>query len=85
MRSDLPTVMIAARGQTAGAFVGQIPTAWRHGAVILADHTQGDSVAALAARILQVAPLRFRPIGFSMVANQNSATIVRSDRRPRIK
>jgi hypothetical protein len=42
-----------------GLYAEQIPTLWRFGPVVVADHTRDDSMAAIAARILAAAPPRF--------------------------
>jgi pimeloyl-ACP methyl ester carboxylesterase len=44
----------------------QIPALWRSGDVVVADHTRGDTIPAIAARILDAAPVRFNLAGLSM-------------------
>src|SRR3982074_3413147 len=47
-------------------YAAQMPALWRFGAVTVADHTREDTMAAIAGRILGVAPPRFALAGLSM-------------------
>jgi pimeloyl-ACP methyl ester carboxylesterase len=47
-------------------YAQQLEVLWPQGAVILANHTREDSMAALARRILAEAPPRFALVGLSM-------------------
>ncbi len=66
MREPLPTVLVPGLRCSARLFAPQIPQLWRSGAVMIADHTRGDSIAAIAGRILEAAPSRFGLVGLSM-------------------
>ena len=43
-----------------------LPDLWRHGSVMVANQTEDDSIAAMAARVLHEAPPRFALIGHSL-------------------
>jgi pimeloyl-ACP methyl ester carboxylesterase len=62
----LPVVLIPGLLDSARLYAPQIPALWRCGAVMVADHTRDDSVAAIAARILASAPEVFALVGLSM-------------------
>lgn len=47
-------------------YTAQMPALWRFGPVTVADHTRDDTMAAIAARILALAPPRFALAGLSM-------------------
>lgn len=47
-------------------YAPQIPSLWRHGPVMVADHTRDDTMAGIARRILTDAPPRFALVGLSM-------------------
>ena len=66
MSDPLPIVLIPGLTCSARLYAGQIPALWRFGPVTLADHTRDDSMAAIARRILAVAPPRFALAGLSM-------------------
>lgn len=66
MTEVLPTVLIPGLACSARLFAAQIPELWKHGPVIVADHRGADSMAALAERVLAVAPVRFNLVGLSM-------------------
>lgn len=61
-----PTVLIPGLACSARLYAGQIAALWRHGPVMVADHTRQDSMAAIAASILAEAPPRFALAGLSM-------------------
>lgn len=65
-RAPLPVVMISGLLASARLYADQIPTLWRFGPVMVADHTRDDSMAAIAARILADAPPVFALVGLSM-------------------
>lgn len=65
MRS-MPIVLIPGLNCTARIFADQIPELWRFGPVTIANHMQGDSIAAIASNILDAAPPRFALVGFSL-------------------
>jgi len=62
----VPTVLIPGLACSARLYAGQIAALWRHGPVMVADHTRQDSMAAIAASILAEAPPRFALAGLSM-------------------
>jgi len=66
MPDPLPTMLIPGLTCSARLYAGQIPTLWRFGPVMVADHTRDDSMAAIARRILAAAPPRFALVGLSM-------------------
>ncbi|HXZ59343.1 MAG TPA: alpha/beta hydrolase [Steroidobacteraceae bacterium] len=66
MSEPLPVVLIPGLLASARLFGPQIPELWRHGPVMVADHTRDDSMGAIARRILASAPPRFALAGLSM-------------------
>ncbi len=66
MSQSIPTVLIPGLLGSPRLYTEQIPSLWKHGPVIVADHTRGESVAAIARHILASAPPRFTLIGLSM-------------------
>lgn len=62
----LPILMVPGLNCSARLFAHQSPHLWRFGAVMIANHTGGDSVEAIASQILSCAPPRFTLIGFSL-------------------
>jgi pimeloyl-ACP methyl ester carboxylesterase len=51
---------------SARLYAPQLPALWRFGPVTIAEHTQDDTIAAIAKRILETAPPRFALAGLSM-------------------
>jgi pimeloyl-ACP methyl ester carboxylesterase len=66
MTSSIPVVLVPGLACSARLYEPQLPQLWRRGPVTVADHTREDSLAAMAARILQQAPPRFALAGLSM-------------------
>jgi pimeloyl-ACP methyl ester carboxylesterase len=66
MRDRLPIVLVPGLNCSARVYAEQIPALWGYGPVTIADHRCDDSVAAIAARILTMAPPRFAVVGLSM-------------------
>src|SRR5215470_13157894 len=66
MQAPLPVVLVPGLNCSARLYAEQIPSLWRFGLVVVADHTRDDSMAAIAARILAAAPPRFALVGLSM-------------------
>lgn len=64
--APLPTVLIPGLYATPRLFAAQLPALWRHGAVMVADHTRGATFAEVAANVLAAAPPRFALAGLSM-------------------
>ena len=62
----LPILLIPGLNCSATLFANQIPPLWRFGSVVIANHTCGETVGAIAQEILKTAPPRFTLIGFSM-------------------
>ena len=59
-------VLVPGLACSARLYAEQIPALWRFGPVTVADHTRGDTIAAIAGRILDAAPPRFALAGLSM-------------------
>src|SRR5262245_10700313 len=66
MTEPLATVLIPGLLCTPRLYAEQIAALWRCGSVTVADHTRDDTMAAIAARILNSAPARFALAGLSM-------------------
>ena len=66
MTESLPTVLIPGMLTSARLFGEQLTPLWRFGQVTIADHTRDDSMAAIADRVLGLAPPRFALVGLSM-------------------
>jgi pimeloyl-ACP methyl ester carboxylesterase len=63
---SLPCVLVPGLNCSARLYAEQIPALWRFGPVLIADHSRDDSIAAIARRILTMAPPRFALAGLSM-------------------
>jgi pimeloyl-ACP methyl ester carboxylesterase len=59
-------ILIPGLGTSPRTYAGILPALWKHGTVTIANHTQDDSMAAMATRILAAAPPQFALIGHSM-------------------
>lgn len=59
-------LLIPGLNASARLFDAQVPFLWTLGSVVIADHTRDDTIAAIAARILNDAPPRFTLLGHSM-------------------
>jgi pimeloyl-ACP methyl ester carboxylesterase len=66
MTEPLPIVLIPGLLTSARLFSEQLTPLWRFGQVTIADHTRDDSMAAIADRVLGLAPPRFALVGLSM-------------------
>jgi len=66
MGEVLPVLLVPGLSCSARLYADQIPALWRFGPVQVADHTRHDSMAAIAASILNDAPPRFALVGLSM-------------------
>jgi pimeloyl-ACP methyl ester carboxylesterase len=66
MSDPLPIVLVPGLNCSARLYAEQVPLLWDSGPVIIADHRRDDSVGAIAARILAMAPPRFALAGLSM-------------------
>jgi|SRR5215468_3939420 len=66
MSDPLPIVLVPGLNCSARLYAEQVPALWGCGPVTIADHRRDDSVAAIAARILAMAPPRFALAGLSM-------------------
>jgi pimeloyl-ACP methyl ester carboxylesterase len=66
MTGPIPSLLIPGLLGSARLYAEQVPHLWRLGPVTIADHTRDDSMAAIARRILALAPPRFALIGISM-------------------
>jgi pimeloyl-ACP methyl ester carboxylesterase len=66
MAGSVPIVLVPSLNGSARLYAPQLPELWRLGPVTIADHTRDDTMAAIAQRILEDAPLRFHYVGLSM-------------------
>jgi pimeloyl-ACP methyl ester carboxylesterase len=66
MSEPLPIVLIPGMLCSARMYEAQVSALWRHGPVMVADHTRSGSMAGIAASILAAAPHRFALAGLSM-------------------
>jgi pimeloyl-ACP methyl ester carboxylesterase len=66
MPENLPIVLVPGLNCSPRLYAPQMPALWRFGPVTVADHTRDDTMAAIARRILDVAPPRFALAGLSM-------------------
>jgi pimeloyl-ACP methyl ester carboxylesterase len=66
MTETLPIVLVPGLLCSARLYGPQINALWRLGPVTVADHRRDDEMAAIAKRILSVAPSRFALAGLSM-------------------
>ncbi|HVY52878.1 MAG TPA: alpha/beta fold hydrolase [Devosia sp.] len=61
----LPILLVPGLNADARVFAQAMPALWPHGPVMIANHLQGEGVAAIAANILAGAPAEFALGGFS--------------------
>jgi pimeloyl-ACP methyl ester carboxylesterase len=66
MSEPLPVMLVPGLLCTARLYAEQVAALWRFGPVTVAHHCRDDTMAAIAARILQTAPPRFALAGLSM-------------------
>lgn len=66
MNESHPILLIPGLLGSPRLYAGQVPRLWSLGPVTIADHTRGDSMGAIAQRILDAAPPRFALAGLSM-------------------
>src|SRR5262245_63992377 len=66
MTDPLPIVLVPGLNCSARLYAEQVTVLWGCGPVTIADHRRDDSVGAIAARILAMAPPRFALAGLSM-------------------
>jgi pimeloyl-ACP methyl ester carboxylesterase len=64
--SNTPFVLIPGLNSTSDVFRHLVPALWPYGPVTVANHTEGEGIAGIAASILRDAPPRFGLLGFSM-------------------
>lgn len=64
--SNIPFLLIPGLNSTPDVFRHLVPALWPHGPVTVANHTEGEGVAGIAATILRDAPPRFALLGFSL-------------------
>jgi pimeloyl-ACP methyl ester carboxylesterase len=62
----LPILLVPGLNCSPRLYAAQMPALWRFGPVTVADHRRDDTMAAIAGRILGVAPRRFALAGLSM-------------------
>jgi pimeloyl-ACP methyl ester carboxylesterase len=63
---NTPFLLIPGLNSTPEVFRHLTPSLWQAGPVTVANHTEGESIAAIATSILRDAPARFALLGFSM-------------------
>ena len=63
---DLPILLVPGLNCSPRLYAPQVPALWQFGPVTVADHTRDETMVAIAARILAVAPPRFALAGLSM-------------------
>lgn len=61
-----PILLVPGLNCSARLYAAQIPALWTLGAVLVADHRRDSTMQAIAKRILDAAPPRFRLVGLSM-------------------
>ncbi|MFL6623963.1 MAG: alpha/beta fold hydrolase [Sulfurifustaceae bacterium] len=66
MTERLPFLLVPGLNCSARIFAHQVPALWQYGPVMIADHTQGDSMETIARSILASAPPMFALVGYSM-------------------
>jgi pimeloyl-ACP methyl ester carboxylesterase len=66
MAESLPIVLVPGLNCSPRLYAPQMPHLWQTGPVLVANHTRDDTMAAIASRILAVAPPRFALAGLSM-------------------
>jgi pimeloyl-ACP methyl ester carboxylesterase len=66
MATGAPLLLVPGLLCSARLYAAQIAALWRYGPVMVADHRHDDSMAAIAQRILSLAPPRFALAGLSM-------------------
>jgi pimeloyl-ACP methyl ester carboxylesterase len=66
MPEPLPIVLVPGLNCSARLYSEQVPALWQFGPVTVADHRHDESMDAIAARILSLAPPRFALAGLSM-------------------
>jgi pimeloyl-ACP methyl ester carboxylesterase len=66
MAEPMPILLVPGLNCSPRLYAPQMPALWRFGPVTIADHTRDDTMAAIAKRILEVAPPRFALAGLSM-------------------
>ncbi len=66
MADSMPILLVPGLNCSPRLYAPQMGELWRFGPVTVADHTRDDTIAAIALRILRVAPERFALIGLSM-------------------
>jgi pimeloyl-ACP methyl ester carboxylesterase len=66
MIEKMPIVLIPGLASSLRSHVPILAALWRHGSVMVANQTQDDTIAAMAARVLREAPPSFALIGHSL-------------------
>jgi pimeloyl-ACP methyl ester carboxylesterase len=66
MPAGLPIVLVPGLGSSVRTHLSILPALWRHGSVFVANQTRDESIAAMAARVLDEAPPKFSLIGHSL-------------------
>ncbi len=66
MSEPMPTVLVPGLNCSSRIYFNQVPHLWLAGPVMIADHSRGDTIEAIARNILVTAPPRFALAGFSL-------------------
>jgi len=66
MDQTMPILLVPGLASSARIYAPVIPSLWRFGPVMVANHIRDDSMAAIARRVLSEAPPRFALAGHSM-------------------
>lgn len=62
----LPLVLVPGLLLSPRVYADQVPELWRHGPVMVADNTRGETIGQMASAILAAAPPRFALAGLSL-------------------
>ena len=65
MPQSLPVVLVPGLRCSARLYAPQVPGFWQFGPVLIANHTEGSTIAEIATRILDTAPRHFALVGLS--------------------
>jgi len=66
MQTHLPIILIPGLGTSPRSYCGILPALWKRGSVTIVNHSEDDSIEAMAKRILANAPPQCALIGHSM-------------------
>jgi pimeloyl-ACP methyl ester carboxylesterase len=72
MAESRPIVIVPGLGSSARTHLDILPGLWRHGPVVVANHTRDDNIAGMARRVLEEAP----PGPFALIGHSLGGYIV---------